>query len=185
MIETLLAALAFGTVWFWIIAVIASVIFIASIENDHYSTPTITAIILGILYWKSIAAIGWQTVGIFVGVYALVGVIWSVFKWYRFCLKTANKYRETFGNTLTSEQQLDLKGEITVSDHKSRLTGWIAWWPWSVAWGLTGDFFNMLYETMVNAYQRIADNALGKFSIVDPKKQVVTDADMDCSPRRR
>ncbi len=185
MIETILTALAFGTVWFWIIAAITSVIFIASIENDHYSTPTITAIILGILYWKSIAAIGWQTVGIFVGVYALVGVLWSVFKWYRHCQKIANSYRGSYGTSLTPSQQSELKGEMCVSDHKSRLTGWIAWWPWSLTWGLTGDFFNMLYETMVNSYQKIADSALRKFTVVEPKvREVVTDADAPIRNRR-
>jgi len=178
MIETILATFAFGTFWFWALTLIASVIFIASIENDHYATPSITAIVLGIVFWKPLIAVGWQTLALIVGGYALVGVVWSVFKWYRLVQKSAARYAEKYGNTLTPSQRSELKSEISVSGHKARLTGWIAWWPWSLAWGLTGDFFNFLYDTMVNAYQKIADRALGKFSVVETKKEVVTDAEI-------
>lgn len=178
MIETIVTSLAIGTFWFWLIAVITSIIFIASIENDHYATPTITALVLGIVYWKPISAISWQTILLAIGIYALAGVVWSLFKWYRFVKAKSFCLRERYGDTLSQEEMDTLRRTLSVSQNKARLTGWIAWWPWSLIWNITGDFFNFLYDTMVHAYQKIADHALGKFNVkpaeeVPSKKQMI------------
>jgi hypothetical protein len=180
MIETILTSLAVGTIWFYLIIAIASVIFIACIEHDHYGTPTVLSILLAILYWKAFVTLSLPTIAIIVGGYALAGIIWSVYRWYRHVQQVAFTYREKYGLTLTPSQKSGLKSEIRVSDHKSRITAWIAYWPWSLLWNITGDFFSMLYDAMVNAYQHIADHALNKFTVAEPalekKKEVVTDA---------
>ena len=165
MIEAIMTALAFGTFWFWAIITIASIIIISCVEHEHYSTPSFVAIILGIVYWKPIMAAPWQTIAIVLVSYAIVGVIWSTYKWYRLVNKKAASYRERYGDVLTSDQKQELKSEITVSHHKSRLIGWISFWPWSLAWAVTGDFFNMLYDSMVHIYQGIVDRALGGFVV--------------------
>ena len=170
MIETLLTALAFGTIWFWVIAFVASVIIIASVENQHYPTPSIVAILLGIVYWKPIMAAPWQIIGIVAGGFVLMGLLWSVFNWHRFCSRKASYYRGQYGDTLSTDIMGRLKGELSVSHHKAMLTGWIAFWPWSLFWSLTGDFFNMLYEAMTNVYQTVANRATGKFTVADAKK---------------
>lgn len=51
------SSLAIGTIWFWLIVVLASIIIIACVENEHYPTPSVVAIILGAIYWKSIVAL--------------------------------------------------------------------------------------------------------------------------------
>ena len=185
MIESILTApFSFGTIWFWIIALTASIIFIASVENDHWLTPTITAIVLGIIYWNQLMAVGWQTIVLTIAGYVLAGVLWSLFKWYRHVSKKAAYYHEKYGNTMLPALYSELRSAVSVSSNKSRLTGWIAWWPWSLVWALTGDFFNFLYDMMVNAYQKIANRALGKFTVQEPertKKSVVTDAGIDYS----
>lgn len=183
MIESLLAALAIGTVWFWIIALVASILIIACVENEHYPTPSIVAILLAIIYWKPITAAPWQTIGIVVGGFVLAGILWSVFSWFRLVQKKTNYYREKYGDTLTAEQMSDLKESIKVSSHKARITGWIAFWPWSLFWTLTGDFFNMIYDAMVNVYQNITNRALGKFSV--KPKEIITDADAGHNNARR
>lgn len=185
MIESLLAALAIGTVWFWVIAVIASVLIIACVEHEHYPTPSIVAILLAIIYWKPITAAPWQTIGIVVGGFVLAGILWSVFNWFRFVQKKTNYYREKYGDTLTAEQMSDLKESIKVSSHKAQITGWIAFWPWSLFWTLTGDFFNMIYDAMVNVYQNIANRALGKFTVKPKEKEIVTDAEPNQARGRR
>lgn len=176
MIETIVTALAFGTFWFWFLVVIASTIIIACVENEHYPTPSIVAIILGLIYWKPLLALPWQTIAIGIAAFALLGVLWSAFKWFRFVNRKTAEVREEHGNSITQENLNDLKREVSLSRHKAMITGWIAFWPWSVAWSLTGDFFNMLYDAMVNVYQKISDRALGKFQVVEPekKKEVIT-----------
>lgn len=182
MIESILAALAVGTFWFYLIIAIASIVFIACIENDHYGTPTVVSILLAVLYWKAFTVLSLPTIAIIVGGYAVAGVLWSVYRWYRHVQQAAFRFREKYGTTLTSSQKSDLKSEIKVSEHKSRITAWIAYWPWSLLWNITGDFFSMLYDAMVNAYQHIADRALNGFTVAEPetakhKKEVVTDSE--------
>lgn len=177
MIESLLAALAVGTIWFWIICVISSIIFIACIEHDHYSTPTVLAIILGIIYWKAIAAFGLPAIALTIAIYAVVGMLWFLFRWFRHVNKEVVKYHEKYGKELTQSQTSDLKNDVSVSQNKSRIMGWIAYWPWSLTWSLTGDFFNMCYDAMSGWYQKIAEHGMSKFSVKDEtKKEVITDS---------
>ncbi len=172
MIESLLAALALGTIWFWIVLVIASVIIIACVENEHYPTPSVIAILLGIIYWKAIVAAPWQAIALVVGAFALIGAGWSTFQWFRRVQKKATKYRDDYGETLTEAQLKDLKEEVSASRHKALITGWIAFWPWDMFWTLTGDFFNMIYDALASVYQNISNRAVGKFTVA--KKEVVT-----------
>lgn len=176
MIESLLAALAVGTIWFWLIVVVASIIIIACVEHEHYPTPSIVAIILGVIYWKAIVALPWAVIGIAVGVFAIAGAIWSTFQWFRRVQKKAAHYRERFGDSLTSEQLSDLKREVSASEHKALITGWIAFWPWDMFWTLTGDFFNMIYDALSGIFQNISNRALSKFTVKMPeaKKEVIT-----------
>ncbi len=165
MIETIMTALTVGTFWFWTILTLASMVIIACIENEHYKTPSIVAIILGVLYWKDIAIAPWQTIAIIAGVFAIGGVIWSAFKWYRHVQKTVDKYKENCGVVLSEHRMMTLKSEVSVSQNKARITGWIAFWPWSLFWTLTGDFFNMLYDSMVGVYQGITNRGISKFTV--------------------
>ena len=144
MIETILTVFEFGTIWFWLLAAIASIIIISCVENEHYPTPSIVAILLGVVYWKQIVHAPWQIIALVIGVFALCGLLWSTFKWFRYVNKQVRHYNDTYGATLTESQMRDLKSEISVSNHKAMITGWIAFWPWSLLWSLTGDFFNML-----------------------------------------
>jgi len=172
MITSILAAIAVGTFWFWLLTIVASIVFIACVEHDHYTWPTILLVLFGLVYWKAIVAISWPAIAIFVGGYAIAGVSWSVYKWYRFVQKKAFYYRERYGLSLSESNKNDLKSELKVSNHKAKLTGWIAYWPWSLLWSITGDFFNMLYDAMVNIYQKIVDRALGEFKVEDPKTKI-------------
>lgn len=187
MIEAFLTAIAFGTFWFWLIAAIASVIIIACVENEHYPTPSVVAIILGAIYWKQIAALPWSIIGIAIGVFAIAGAVWSIFQWFRRVQKVSARYHEKYGDTLTKEQMSDFKRETSASENKALITGWIAFWPWSVFWTITGDFFNMIYDALAGIYQNISNRAANSFTVEQPKtkKEVVTDADTDIYSRRR
>jgi hypothetical protein len=178
MIETLLAAFAFGTFWFWLLATIASVIIISCVENEHYPTPSIVAILLGVVYWKAIVAAPWHLIALVAGVFVLIGLLWSVFKWFRHVNKTVAQYRNDYGTTLDESRMDGLKRECSAYNHKAMITGWIAFWPWSLLWSLTGDFFSMLYDAMTNIYQKISDHGVSKFTVAEkPKKEIITDAE--------
>ena len=165
MIETITTALGVGTFWFWAILTFASVLIIACTENDHYPIPTIVSFILVTIYWKDIIAVQWQTIATIIGVFVLGGILWSAFKWFRYVQKSVNHYTKKYGNSLTPCQMAALELEISLYENKSRITGWMAFWPWSLFWTITGDFFNMVYDAMVGVYQGIANRSMKKFTL--------------------
>ena len=173
MIETLLAALAFGTFWFWLILAIASVIIIACVENEHYPTPSIVAILLAVIYWKAIVALPWAIIAAVIGGFAVAGAVWAVVQWFRRVQKKSAYYSEKYGAMLTDSQMEQLKSEISPTQHKALITGWIAFWPWDLFWTLTGDFFNMIYDALSGIFQNISNRALAKFSVKPPEKREV------------
>jgi hypothetical protein len=169
MITSILEFFALGTLGFWGLCVLVSIVFVACLENDNRWFPTIITIALAGLYWKSMVAfaLGWKAILLFSLVYLLAGVAWSFFRWIRYVKEQADVWRKENGNTLKEYDLAMLKRKLDVSNNKGRLTGWIAYWPWSLVWNITGDFFTMVYENLQGAYQKIADRALGKFTVGD------------------
>lgn len=171
MITSLLEFFALGTVGFWILCSLISIIFIATIENEHYTFPTIVALLFGILYWKAFAALHWDWHGIALGVfiYAVAGVVWSIFRWMRFVKGTVEDYTKRYGEELSESSHSSLKCDISPTHNKSLIVGWIAYWPWSLVWNITGDFFKMIYETMQGFYSGISKKALAGVKIKQPE----------------
>lgn len=171
MITSILEFFALGTIGFWMLCSLVSVIFIACLENDNQWLPTMVSVALVAIYWKGFVALGmtWQGVAIGVLVYAVAGMLWSVYRWFRYVKEQAASYRQRYGVSLTDSQRRELKSEISVSDNKSRITGWITYWPWSLLWNIAGDFVKTIYEQLQGVYQRITDKALGGFTVQEEK----------------
>lgn len=160
---------ALGTLGFWLLLTVVSIAFIACVENDHYTFPTIVALILAIVYWKPISnfSISWKAFAIALVAYVVIGVVWSIFRWVRYVKEETDEYKkDPTEYTLSS-----LKNNLKVTNNKSRITGWIAYWPWSLLWNITGDFFKMLSENLQGVYQKIADRALAGVPPVAEKKK--------------
>ena len=176
MITSILEFFALGTFGFWLLCSLLSIVFIACLENESQWFPTVAVIAVTAIYWKPLAALGltWQSIGLGILIYAAAGVAWSIYRWFRFVKFKADECRKTYGTSLTESQRSSLKRDISVSENKSRITGWIAYWPWSLVWNITGDFFKTIYENLQGIYQKITDKAVGDFTV---NKEVVTDAD--------
>ena len=168
MITSILEFFALGTFGFWILCTLASVVFVACLENDNRWFPTVLTVALVGLYWKSLVllAIGWKAIALGALVYVLAGVVWSLFRWFRYVKSTADEYRATNGSNLKDYQLRELKGSLSATRNKGRITGWIAYWPWSLVWNITGDTFKMIYENLQGVYQKISDRAIGSFGTI-------------------
>jgi len=165
MIETLFAYFALGTIGFWALALVLSAIFIAAIENDHIAVPNVLLVLFGIAYWKPIMSVDWKLIVGGVVVYGLIGLAWSVFRWFRHVKAKIADQKRRYGEVISTSSARDIKETVDVSRNKSRILSWIVYWPWSMIWNITGDFFNMLYESISGVYQKITDNAMGTFDI--------------------
>lgn len=107
------------------------------------------------------------------------GVLWSLFKWYRFVVKQAEDARRRLDIQIsvyqsnrgypykmdTEEGRQDFLNDAKplVSRYKARIAGWIAFWPLSILWTvlteLLQDVFERIVEFFKSYYQRIVDKA--------------------------
>ena len=173
MIESIVAFFAFGTLGFWLLLTFASIVFISCIENDTYVFPNIVLVILGITYWKPLWLLGWKPIIIGILCYTIVGVIWSVYRWYKYVKYLVKEYKDKFvtgGDTMISDIAFSsLERDVDIAQNKSRIITWIIYWPWSFIWNVTGDFFTFIYDSMKGIYQKISNKALSEFKIEERK----------------
>ena len=166
LMTAILEFLAFGTFGFWLVLSLVSILIIACIEHDKYWWPSLVSIGVLAFYWKSVIALGSIQGIILVTLgYAIAGVIWSIFRWYRYTKTIANGYVAKYGTSLTDAQFSNLRCDIRVYSHKSQLCSWIAYWPWSVMWNIVGDFVNTLYDSVQKVYSSISQKHIDKFTL--------------------
>lgn len=165
MIETLIAFFAFEAFGFWVLVAALCIGIICAIENDHELVPFIFIGVMGWLYHKelfSLVSIPWPAIAGCILGYVVAGIVWSVFKWKRYC------------NSIIKQDGMDrsdAKYKLALSHNKSKITGWLTYWPWSAAWtvgwGCTRDFWVYIYEQMEGVYKKIAEDAISK--LPEPK----------------
>jgi hypothetical protein len=92
-------------------------------------------------------------------VYFIIGAGWSVIRWYRYLIKVRNRLRKTKDSYYRSEAM--------VSNNKSRITGWITLWPFSVVGTFCGDFIvrlaSNIYDALSTVYERLEQHVMGEF----------------------
>jgi len=162
MLEAITGFFALWSVGFWILAFIASVIFIVGCEKDTIGLSVFATIVLSVIYWKSLVLVLTNPTLLAIGIVAwlLIGVLNSMWRLKNLAREVVEKYNKSgYG---------DPKNELSLSNQKSRITNWIIYWPWSLFWNFSRDFFNSLYKAMSGVYQGIIDRALSK-AIPSPK----------------
>lgn len=126
MIEAITAFFAFGALGFWVLAIVASIVFIACIENDRIVVPTLLTIGLIAVYFKSLTGITevitWRFLVGGIIAYVLSGSVWSFIKWGSYTRIAVKDFKRK--NISESE----LKRRVDVSYNKARITGWLVWW---------------------------------------------------------
>lgn len=114
--------------------------------------------------------------------YFMIGVGWSIFKWYWWVGKEADSLKEkkeehirgAFWNAKeTNQEDKDKFWTKFVKEHipnpkteKARILRWMGYWPVSALWFVLNDFvreiFNHLYYRFVAVYQKITDAAINR-----------------------
>ena len=165
MIESILALFAVGTIGFWLLVTLASIVFIVTVENDHYVIPSLVGAGLIAVYWKSLMLVfNWKLFLVGLVIYALIGMGWSAFRWFKFVKNQVDDYVEGHKNATKEDVAEAFRGSYKLSSsyNKARIMGWITWWPWSMFWNLTQDFFTTIYDAMKGIYEKIARSVLEK-----------------------
>lgn len=153
--------LAVGSLWAWILFIVASIIIIACLENDSGTGATITMIativLLTIFGGKDDLASLWAwcsskplaAIGLFMS-YIVVGFVWSFVKWYFYLIS----FRDQGFNRRDAHLEVDY--------NKGRLIAWATYWPFSVIWTFIDQPVKRIITYIFNRLTGIYDSILNR-----------------------
>lgn len=156
--------LTFGTIWFWLIILVAAVYITGLTEDEDGVFANLVFIVTCLLLYFLGNAEFFKSIGnyivenpnkvffILLG-YLILGTIWSVFKWF-FYLR--NIRDENIG-----KRKIDLSN-YTASTHKSMIIHWMLYFPLSATWTLINDPVKKLFELILEQFGGIYDNIAKK-----------------------
>jgi len=97
----LLTLLAFGSIWFWLVIVIASIVIVAYLENEKASAATAMAIgsVLALIFLGNTGIFTWVAAHpilliLYILGYIVVGGMYGVLKWRLLLQDRVDRYRE-------------------------------------------------------------------------------------------
>lgn len=172
------------------IGLILSILFIIAAEHENEDFDSVHGfaifftIVAGLIYCKPILAFlrdwSWQFVLLGIVGYLIIGGINSAFRWFKYCRKFVEKhpaksikeniwdndssqnrqYRRPTAEEAKKQAEEYYRDNLRPSKHKSRLLGWIAYWPWSVFWNILGDLLTGIYDALSNVYSKISASVI-------------------------
>lgn len=145
----LTTALVAGGWIFWSIVaavVIIDVLLLSSDDDASIGAVVLTTIATACLFLFTDAFVGISVATLILSLlcYVIVGVAWSMFKWYRFLVE-----QKASGRTSAP----------AASQFKSRILGWMVLWPFSFTWwvlSMPRRMFSWIYDQLSTLYDRIA-----------------------------
>ena len=148
--------LAFGSLWFWIFTAVFGGLIIRALEVKEFN------FIANVWLIAFIAAL-WQfgnndfftrmfyemlnhpsTIILFLGIYLVLGTIWSFVKWF-FYLKKESRNDHNFEYHLKNNY-------YDASYNKERIIHWMLYWPLSGLWTLINDPIRTAFEYIVEYF---------------------------------
>jgi hypothetical protein len=152
-------------------------------EYDNYLWPFIlfiavggaTLFLTGTGFFTALDAVKANPLNVLYGLfaYAVIGAVWSIFKWWRYLHKDdiqarikmdfdAWKSRSENEGKPVSAFVTSPSNTVRASNSKPRIIGWIAYWPASLVWALTHDLLKWIadsvYDLLKRIYLAIADS---------------------------
>jgi hypothetical protein len=176
---TFLTGLGLGTIltiggfWFWLLA-ISNCIWMAwlvSDDSNYYDKPNAaaattlligTAVFLQLFTTLKVISFVILNPGIVLAgfvLYTVIGIAWSFIKWATYLLDWKSK------TALSLYKEASYKPTLpSASTSKTRITAWIAYWPWNLLWTLVADyvwrFFTHLFQWLESQYDAVQKRIL-------------------------
>lgn len=150
--------------WIAILAIIImDVVFLYNDDCEIQATVFTGAALIGLyLFTDAFTGIRWPILAIGTFGYFLIGVIWAFFKWYRYIIKSLKDFKTIWDQHPDPNSTFEIykkNRKPTAANNKSRITGWISLWPFSMGWwGLTFPrrAAVWLYDRLSTVFDRIA-----------------------------
>jgi hypothetical protein len=178
---------------YWFIPMVVEsilLLILIAYDNGLWATITLVSTLLVVhitgLY-NIIAFVKDNGVSVLVGTgaYLFIGFAWAIAKWIMYVFKKKDTYRELkkhfvsvngiTTDVIPSQFKEKWQHELRYNDlppsigkHKSDMTRWTFYWPFSMINSLVRDFarkmFNIVFEAVKNSLQKIADKIFADVS---------------------
>lgn len=190
----MIAIFELGTIWFWVLICVISIVLMAVQENAKSPGSWCTFWVLVTfvaLYWcgagGSLRGLGlhiihypFETIVYFL-MYTLVGVIWSFWKWKEIVDRCAKKYIRAISEyaALKKKHPDTLYNSVVIENYKpvaknytGELFNWIFYWPFSLTWFVIHEpierLFRFIMEKTKKVYEGITNRAFDKVQPPNP-----------------
>ena len=157
---------ALGTIWFWLLSVIAFIAVTAFVECGYPGRATwfVIGFFAFIYFLSGLKFIEWIAMNptdflIWIVLYFVAGTIYCVFKWYAFLLNERDYFRK-HGARDESWRKKEYPPKVSV--HRTDLIAWIIYWPFSLLWTLVNDpirrIATAIYRQIEGLLQAMSNN---------------------------
>jgi hypothetical protein len=157
-----------------LIFLVVSVIIVAATENDANRYATGSFVVgAGLIVWLTKSnPLPWlaaNSLWIVLGIlgYFVAGILWGFFKWYLFNLSVRDKIED--GRLVVADKADSIRHRsnliilpISPREHKTRIVGWMTYWPWSTVWFVLNDpvrrAWNAIYNRLVAKLEAVSNH---------------------------
>lgn len=165
---------------FWIIVGVIFVAIVLTVEDDDESKLgwPLGLLIIGtaVLYFinkSAIKSLGYNISDnlvnfiMFTVLYLGLGLVWSLFKWFRFLRKKRKEYDEAVieweGRVKENKHTISKVPYITdyrpyAKDNKEQISSWIVFWPFSGIRYIVGNLLTDFVSWFVSLWSKLFDN---------------------------
>lgn len=136
------------------------------VEFERFGWSTVIMIASLVAYQYLFADVwGWFKVNylflpIYVSVYWLLGVGWSIIKWISFLVEFNQKREGAIKSSIslnTTYKDTYLWDTPSASDYKGKIIAWMCWWPVSFIGTILNDPVRKILTFVYGIYQKIAN----------------------------
>jgi hypothetical protein len=158
---------------FWIVAaailVLDAILLATENDNDGWAVfITLAGLVGAALFTDAFEGVRLAYFVVGIVAYLAIGVVWSFKKWYSFVVETLADLRAKYNKpnyinkTASGNETFESYAKEhrpTAADNKSRITGWMALWPFSFTWWVLTwprHAFVWLYNRLSTVFDRIS-----------------------------
>lgn len=148
-----------GMLFTWPVLVLLGIIAILTEHKDRSGWAAIFAIgFVAVVY--VIFDITWQNLLLIAAAYIPIGIVWSIFRFRRFCDFVVAETKRTNGNRDAAKRKVEM------SNNMDNIVYWAAAWPFSFLSSILGDLIDVMDSLIRNlfgkTFAKISQAAQGK-----------------------
>jgi hypothetical protein len=167
---------AFGEIGYFSVSGII-VLILLFLDCERKTVSFWSTVLFGTLIWLSYKAFTTINARELVSIsilYIFIGICYSVYKWFIRVKNIIKKHSELLKKSnINSLKELhsrpydenyhvfgEIKEDINPNRNKHLFYNWIILWPWSITWNFTHGFFEFIFDTVKDQYNKIVDSLL-------------------------